>query len=867
MSKEDFITKALNDTVLSRRTFLKWSGALGGTAALAGGLNYGFRNVGDAATDPEAQTEGASQWVPAACWHNCGGRCLLTAQVVDGVVRRVDTDDTHEDTPNFPQQRACVRGRSQRMQVFGADRLKHPMKRKNWEPGGGKKELRGRDEWVRISWDEALDIIASELKRIKDEYGNEAIYSVSARDVNRVLAAFGGYVRGWGMTSWGTWPDTTALTGGYTVSYSNTGNDRMRLRKSKLIIMWGANPAVSSNGSPTYNYLQAKKAGAKFIFVDPYYNDSMQVLGDEWIPIRPATDLAMLLGMAYVMITEDDPDTNPLIDWEFLNNCTVGFDAEHMPEGADPQENFKDYVLGTYDGEPKTPEWAAERCGVPPQTIRSLAIEYATTKPTAVICGGATTRIHNGSSTSQGFITLACMTGNIGIPGAGTGLSCHNRAGNAGPRLVSSGSSGVPGIPNPLDINVNYNQIWPAILEGRYTAGKDDERDLNIQMIYHGGYLTANQNTGLSKGIEAHRKVEFVVTQGHFLNTDARYSDIVLPITTEWERYGTFTSGNREALFFSSQVIEPMWETRDDIWVAEELAKRLGIDPKEIRPLTPEQEIFNQLAGATVITEDGSGYEPLVTITEEDIEEMGVEGEPQVGRISYQEFKEKGVYQVPRSEDDNYGFTEFEDFRKDPMNNPRETPSGKIEIHCQTYADIVTGYGFSVKAPIATYDRVTEGIEDTYEDWESRRKGDYPLQLYTIHYKRRSHSILDNIPWLREFFPQEFMMNPIDAEERGIKNGDIVQVTSRHGSVIRPVFVTNRMRPGVTTLGEGAWVEMDEETGVDKAGCTNILNGPIATDQGNLGFNSCNVQVKKYDGPIDLKPDHQWPQRIVFKEA
>jgi anaerobic dimethyl sulfoxide reductase subunit A len=303
------------------------------------------------------------------------------------------------------------------------------------------------------------------------------------------------------------------------------------------------------------------------------------------------------------------------------------------------------------------------------------------------------------------------------------------------------------------------------------------------------------------------------------------------------------------------------------MWVAAELGKRLGLDANEIDPVSIEQQVFNQLAGAKVIMANGVDYEPLVTLTAADIAEMGVEGEPQQGRISYREFKEKGSYQVPRSEGDNFGFTEFEDYRNDPETFARETPSGKIEIHCQTYADTVEGYGFTPKSPIATWDQIEEGIEDTYADWDNKVKGDYPLQLYTIHYKRRSHSILDNVTWLREFFPQEFMMNPIDARVRGLRSGDIVQITSRHGTVIRPLYVTERMIPGVTTLGEGAWVEMDEETGVDKAGATNILNGPIATDQGNLGFNSCNVQVEKYNGPIDLKPDVEWPQRIIFKEA
>ena len=872
MSETNFLTKALTETVLTRRSFIKWSAALGGTAALAGGLDYGLKAAGvsrglkavEAASQPAASP---AKWVAAACWHNCGGRCLLKAEVQDGVVLRVKTDDTHPDSADFPQQRGCVRGRSQRMQVFAADRLKYPMKRANWAPGGGDKSLRGKDEWVRITWDEALSLVASEIKRIVGQYGNASIYSVAPTEITRTLGLFGGYSTGWGMTSWGTWTDTPQVVGTYAASYSNTGNDRMRIRQSKLIIMWGANPATSSNGSPTYNYLQAKKAGAKFIFIDPYYTPSARVLADEWIPIRPATDLALLTGMAYVMITEDDPATNPHNDWDFLNKGTVGFDADHMPAGADPKHNFKDYVLGTYDGVPKTPDWASAICGVPPEKIRALAIEYATTHPTQVVNGGSTTRINNGSSTSQGFITLACMTGNIGIPGAGVGLMCHNRGSNAGPSLVINGGTGVKDIPNPVKTNINYNQVWDAVFTKKYTAALNDVRDVNIQMIYHGGYITMNQNSGLKKAIDAHRAVEFVVTQGHFYNTDARYSDIVLPITTMWERDGTFTSGNREALFFASQVVQPLFEAKDDLWVATELAKLLGVDPTKVNPLSQAQMIFNTLAGSMVIKADGSGMEPLVTITADDIAALGVTGKPQQGRLTIQQFRDAGVYQVARSADDKFGFTEFEAFRKDPLANPRDTASKKIEIYSANYAKKVTGYGFSVKDPLPTYDRVTEGIEDTFADWDKKIKGDYPLQLYTIHYMRRSHSILDNVPWLRELFPQEFVINPIDAAARGIVNGDVVQITSRHGSVLRPAFVTERMMPGVVTLGEGAWVEIDEATGLDKAGATNMLDGAIATDQGNFGFNSCNVQVAKYTGPVQLPRDVTWPQRIVLKEA
>ncbi len=299
------------------------------------------------------------------------------ALVKDGVVVRQKTDDTHPDSPEYPQQRGCIRGRSQRQQVFGADRIKYPMKRKNWAPGGGKTRLQGQDEWVRISWDEALDSVASEIKRIKETYGNASImkggYSNSytkglcrthqdALGLRWSRSAVGHYLRRFMAKC------RTVCTGSGCYIYTN---DRFDIANAQLIVMWGLNSAWSRAGNPNYYLLQAKKAGAKFIYIDRFYNPTAQVLADEWIPIRPATDPALALGMAHTLITEDDPTNNPLIDWDFLSRCTVGFDRDHMPEGADPQENFKDYVLGTYDGQPKTPEWASQICGVPPATNKN----------------------------------------------------------------------------------------------------------------------------------------------------------------------------------------------------------------------------------------------------------------------------------------------------------------------------------------------------------------------------------------------------------------------------------------------------------------------------------------------------------------
>jgi anaerobic dimethyl sulfoxide reductase subunit A len=869
VSEDNFLTKALIGTDLTRRSFLKWSAALGGAVAATGVLNYGLK-AADAAV-AAAASEG--KWVAAACWHNCGGRCLNKAYVVDGVVIKQKTDDTHPDSPDYPQQRGCARGRSNRMRAFGADRLKYPMKRKNWAPGGGDKSLRGRDEWMRISWDEALDILASETKRIKEKYGNKSILWGT-----RSLALYGGYVNSWGSSSSGTWAATAPRVAGDYLY----GNDRLDMRKSKLIVMWSTDPMWVSAGLPTYNYFQAKKAGAKFIFIDPFYNNSAQILADEWIPIRPGTDTPMLLAIGYTLITEDDPKTNPLIDWDFLSRCTIGFDKTSLPAGADPEENFKDYVLGLdASGKPapkghknypaKTPEWASEICGTPAKKIRTFAIEIAQTHPVAFMESDASARINNAQSFGQAFTTIAAMIGSIGVSGGGFGQTRHSTASNKGPNLITTGANGavLKSVPNPIEtVRINGNELWDAVLNGKYTDSAGPKKDINIQMVYHtkGSYLQTQ--VGQAKGIQAMRKVEFAVCQDFHLTSGARYSDLVLPVTHMWERDGYVASPNREALFWASQVMPPLFETKDDEWIDWELGKRLGVITASDTPELPlKQRIFNQIAGATVMKDDGKTTEPLVTITDQDLKDLGVTGKVQTGRVPVKQFQANGSFQVPRKPGDNFTAISLKTFREDPVKNPVKTESGKIEIYCQALAKYINGLGWSVIRPIPAYIPAEKGYEDTFSDWEKKIKGEFPLQMYNKHYMRRSHSEFDNVLQLREAFPQEFYMSTRDAEARGIKQGDIVLIRSAYGKCIRPAYVTQRLMPGVCSLPHGAWVEMDEATGIDKAGSDNNVEGGVPTVEGHHGYNSQTVQVEKYTGTLELKPDALWPQRIPLKGA
>lgn len=295
-------------------------------------------------------------------------------------------------------------------------------------------------------------------------------------------------------------------------------------------------------------------------------------------------------------------------------------------------------------------------------------------------------------------------------------------------------------------------------------------------MIYHSHSSTLNQTNNINKGIKAHRKVDFVVTHQYVLNPNAAYSDLVLPITTEWERYGSLHKGNREILIWASQVIEPLFEAKDDSWIAQEIGKRLGLEDALVSPLSKEQKFFNKLATSKVIKEDGSDYEALLTISQEDINTLGVEGSSQTGRITLGDFKEKGLYQVNQKEGDYLSYVHNQAFREDPEMNPLDTVSGKIELHCQALADSVTEAGWNIGSPIAKYDLPTEGYEATFSDWTHKIKGPYPLKVCSYHGRRQTHSNMGNVPWLRESFENNLLMNPVDAELRGVKEQDTVRV-------------------------------------------------------------------------------------------
>lgn len=377
------------------------------------------------------------------------------------------------------------------------------MKRKHWEPfTGGDRTLRGKDEWERITWDEALDLVAAELIHAKEDGGNESILMPSFGAIfctfYKTMLGFGGYVNIRDTASTGSYGPCATLYGA-DASDMFTANDRFDLCQSETIVLYGCNPFWSSMGNPASYFLRAKEGGSRYIFVGPTYNESAVRLEAAWIPVRPGTDTAFMLAVAYEMIRLDE-EKGGLIDYDFLKKCTVGFDGDQMPADAKLEENFKDYVLGKYDDIPKTPEWAAQICGTPVEKITWFTEQLGKDHKVAILHSYAAARANGAENVPQLLMTLGAMGGHFGKEGHCCGSAYHRNAGNdSGLSCLKTNTYGVPNLAfagsNTVTYTLDAPNAWRAIRDGKYTPIYDwagsllttppEEKEIKINVMYN----------------------------------------------------------------------------------------------------------------------------------------------------------------------------------------------------------------------------------------------------------------------------------------------------------------------------------------------------------------------------------------------
>jgi anaerobic dimethyl sulfoxide reductase subunit A len=809
MGQNNFLKETLENTVLNRRSFLKWSAALGGSAALVGGgLSLGL----NAAQESSAGTK----VVWSSCNVNCGSRCPLRLFVEDGQIVRVETDNTGDDEYGTHQVRACVRGRTIRQRVYNPDRLKYPMKRVG---------PRGSGEFEQISWEEALDTIADSIERIVDEYGNEAIYinyatgtlggaiakswPPGASPFARLMNTYGGYLNHYGTYS----AAQIAAAGPYTFGGWAGNNSMADIVNSNLVVLWGDNPGATrmSGGGIIYDLQHAmRNSNAKLINIDPRYSDTAVTVADQWVPIRPGTDAALVSALAYVMITED------LVDQEFLDKYTVGYDEDHMPEGVPEGHSYKSYILGKGpDKTAKTPQWASSITGIPVATIEQLAHEMALNTPVYHVQGWGIQRQANGEQACRAVFMPAILTGQVGLQGGGTGA----REGG-----YSIPFARFPTLENPVETSISVFLWTDAIFRAtEMTALADgvrgkDRLDVPIKFIWnYAGNTLVNQHSDHQRTAEVlgdDSLCEMIVVIDNHMTSSAKFADILLPDLTNFEQPDLIPQGSSSAMgyaIFASQAIEPMYECRGIYEICSEIAKRLGVEEEFTEGRTQDEWIRWMYEGAR---------ENLPALPE------------------FETMKQMGIYKQANPGDPPVA---YKSFREDPAANPLGTPSGLIEIFSERLHEI----GETWELPEG--DLIT-GIPIYVPTWEGPSdplRETYPLQMIGHHYKQRTHSTYGNVPWMQEAAPQVVWLNSMDAKERGIEHGDMIRVFNDRGQVVSPAKVTPRIMPGVVSIPQGAWYAPNEE-GVDEGGSVNTLTSwkPSPLAKGNPQHTNL-VEVEK----------------------
>lgn len=690
---------------------------------------------------------------------------------------------------------------------------------------GAAPEKRGAEPFVPVSWEKALDLVAAELNRVKAEHGNEAIFAGSygwssagrfhhaKTQMQRFMNRFGGFT---GQLHNYSYAAALAvlphILGDASAAQGPVSDWDGILQETKLIVCFGGMPlknaqvdAGGAGGHMMAGFLEEATAkGIRFVNISPIREDLEGAAEAEWIPIRPGTDVAMILAMAHELIAAGKADL------AFLDRYCVGYEV------------FADHVAGGDDGIEKTPEWAEGVTGVPAARIKRLAHELADTRSFLNMAWGLQ-RADYGEQPYWALISLAAMLGGMGEMGGGLAFG-----------LGSVGGMGMPRerTPSPnLPAGVNRTDSWiPVARVADMLLHPGEEYDFNgerriypdTRLIYWCGGNPFHHHQDLNRLVEAWRRPETVIVQDIWWTATVRHADVVLPATTTLERNDIGSGGRDRFIVAMHQASEPVGEARSDHAIFTDLAERMGF-----------REDFTE--GRTEM----EWLEHLYNVSRQLAARRGVE------MPGFQEFWRQGHFKMPKPATP---FVQYADFRAAPDERPLNTPSGKIEL----FSERVAGFGYDDCPGYAAWREPKEYLGAPAAER-------FPLHMLSNQPKTRLHSQMDagGASVRSKIKGREPMwLHPDDAAARGIETGDVVRVFNDRGQTLAGAIVSDMVAPSVIQFPTGAWFDpADRENpgnGLEKHGNPNVLTRDEGTSRLGQGTaaHSALVEVERYEGPL-----------------
>ncbi|XDZ66325.1 molybdopterin guanine dinucleotide-containing S/N-oxide reductase [Alphaproteobacteria bacterium LSUCC0684] len=724
--------------------------------------------------------------------------------------------------------------------IEGASRITKPMVRRSWLDGkrGENTDRRGHDAFVALDWGEAIALAGDELSRVISQYGNSAIYAGSygwasagrfhhaQGQIHRFLNAIGGYTRSVNTYSFAAaeviFPHVLGDFRSYLYQQTSWASI---IEHCDLFVAFGGiplkNAQIGQGGIGEHRQkqwmLKAHENGVEFVNVSPMKSDLLEDVSADWMPVRPNSDVAMMLALCYVLIEED------LHDRRFLDRYTTGF------------EKVEAYLMGEADGVRKAPQWAAEICDIPAETIRHLARRMAAGR-TMISMSWSLSRQAFGEQPLWAGVTLAALLGQIGLPGGGFGFgyaavqTVGNGIGNYSMTAFPQGRNEVAGF-------IPVARIADMLLNpgGAFQYNGQDLTYPDIRLVYWAGGNPFHHHQDLNRLRKAWQKPDTIIVHEWCWNALAKHADIVLPCTTTLERQDIAMSPRDNYVISMEKAIEPVGDAADDYEILVRLSRHLNIEDR--------------------FTEGRSSDEWQRHLYETSREQMRDDGYDLPG---YDEFRKRGWFQIEAR--DNSTIL-FEEFRKDPVKTPLNTPSGRIELYSAT----IEGFGYADCPPHASW------LEP--EEWIGSKARAFPLHLICNQPKTKLHSQLDHgsISRNAKIKGHEIMViHPHDAGARGIGDGDIVRVHNHRGACLCGAVLSDSIKPGVILIPTGAWFDPANDEGGElscKHGNPNVLTPDRGTSRLGQGpaAHSCLVEVECWSGGDVAVTAFEPPEIITSK--